>query len=67
MKLKESVSDVSLVLKHISDPKIQDGRQIRIKKNIFVTETEFGRLAWGMNATANINMPIDKCIAQKRG
>ena len=33
---------------------------------IFVSETEFGRLAWDMNATVNINMPLDECIGLKR-
>ena len=33
---------------------------------IFVRETEFGRLASDMNATVNINMPLDECIGLKR-
>ena len=32
---------------------------------IFVSETEFGYLALDMNATVNINMPLDECIGLK--
>ena len=32
---KESISDVKLVLKHISDPKIQDGRQLWMENRFF--------------------------------
>ena len=33
---------------------------------IFVSEKEFGRLAWDVNATVNINMPLAECIGLKR-
>ena len=33
---------------------------------VFVSETEFGRLAWAMNATVNIIMPLEECIGLKR-
>ena len=32
---KESISDVNLVFKHISDPKVQDGRRIWIEDPFF--------------------------------
>ena len=48
-----------MILKHISDPEIQDGRHIWIKCVFFLSETEFGRLAGGgggMNGIVNMLM-----------
>ena len=50
-----------MVLKHIADPKIQDGRQIWIENTFFQAKQNLIPLQGGMNAT--VNMPINECIA----
>ena len=50
-----------MVLKHISDLKIQDGRQIWIEDPYFEAKQNLIPLQGGMNAT--VNMTIDECIA----
>ena len=42
---KYTFLNIFLVLKHISDPKIQDGRQIWMENPFFLGETEFDPLA----------------------
>ena len=50
-----------MVLKHISDPKIQDGRQIWMEDPFFQAKQNLIPLQGGMNSTVNII--IDECIA----